>query len=141
VQTYEIAPRFLAIRKDLNIRVALPFYFVEDGKASAFWLQPRKEYALNVGQLALLASMVKLAILVDDFRDVGLEVCDMSAPARGKDRKPSIYTLDSFKILSEGETRDKLQLLAIAYDRVVARGVQRSERTPKRPPASGPSLF
>ena len=53
------------------------------------------------GELALLASMVKLAILRDDFRDVGFELCDMSAPALGKDRRPTTYTLDSFRILSE----------------------------------------
>lgn len=141
VQTYELAPRFLAIRRDLNIRVALPFYFVENGKASAFWLQPRKFYALSVGELGLLASMVKLAVLVDDFRDLDFEVCDMSAPAAGQDRKPTIYHLDSFNILSETETSEKLQLLTIAYDRLVARGVQRSQRTPKQPPAAGPDLF
>jgi hypothetical protein len=142
VQTYELAPRFLAIRYDLNIRVALPFYFVEDGKACAFWLQPRKFYALNVGELALLASMVKLAVLVNDFRNVDFELCDMSAPAAGKDRKPTIYRLDSFNILSEAETREKLQILAVAYDRLVARGVQRSQRTPKQqPPLTGPGLF
>ncbi len=66
VQTFELGPKYLDIRKDLRIRVALPFYFVENGKACAFWLQPRKTYALDVGQLALLASMVKMAVLRDD---------------------------------------------------------------------------
>lgn len=141
VQTYELAPRFLAIRRDLTIRVALPFYFVENGKASAFWLQPRKHYALNLGELGLLASMVKLAVLVDDFRDLDFEVCDMSAPAADQDREPTIYNLDSFNILSEAQTAEKMQLLAIAYDRLIARGVQRSQRTPKHPSAPGPDLF
>jgi hypothetical protein len=141
VQTYELAPRFLTIRKDLNIRVSLPFYFVEDGKANTFWLQPRKFYALSVGELALLASMVKLTFLVDDFRDLGFEVCDMSAPAAGKDRQPNTYHLESFRVLSESETRDKLQLFAIAFDRLVARGVERSQRTPRQQPPAGPDLF
>lgn len=141
VQTYELAPRFLTIRKDLNIRVALPFYFVEGRRAYAFWLQPRKSYALNTKELALLASMVKLAVLVDDFQDVGFELCDMRAPAEGEDRQPTTYHLESFEILSETETRDRLQLLAIAYDRLVARGVQRSQRTPKHPPSPAPGLF
>jgi hypothetical protein len=78
---------------------------------------------------------------VDDFRDVDFEVCDMSAPAKGQDRKPTIYHLDSFDILSEAETAEKLQLIAVAYDRVVARGVQRSQRTPKQAPAAGTDLF
>jgi hypothetical protein len=141
VRTYELAPKFLTIRKDLNIRVAPPFYFVEGDKAYVFWLQPRKTYALNLAELGLLASMVKVTFLRDDFREVGFEVCDMSAPALGKARQPNTYHLESFNILSEAETREKLQLFAIAYDRLVARGVERSPRTPKHPPASGPDLF
>lgn len=141
VQTYPFAPRLLHIRKDLSIRIALPFYFVENGLAAAFWLQPRKGYSPNVGELALLASMVKLTVLVDDFKDLDFEVCDMSAPAANSERKPTIYRLDSFRLLSEAETREKLQLLAIARDRLVARGVQRSQRTPKQAPPAGPDLF
>jgi hypothetical protein len=141
VRTYSLAPQFLDIRKDLRISVALPFYFVENGMPCGFWLQPRKEYALSHGALGLLASIVKLAVLKDDFKELDFEVCDMSAPAKGADRKPTIYRLDSFSILSEAETREKLQLLAVAYDRCVKRGVQRSERRPKNPPATGPDLF
>lgn len=141
VRTYELAPKVLSIRRDLQIRVSLPFYFVENQKASAFWLQPRKFYALNLGELGLLASIVKLAVLVDDFRELDFEVCDMSAPAAGQGRRPTIYGLDSFNVLSEAETKEKLQLLAIAYDRLVAKGVQRTQRTPKHPPASGPDMF
>jgi hypothetical protein len=141
IRTYDLPPKFLAIRKDLMIRVALPFYFVESGKASAFWLQPRKFYALSVGELGLLASMVRLAVLVDDFRDLDFEVCDMCAPAAGRDREPTTYRLDSFNVLSESATTEKLQLLVTAYDRLVARGVQRSQRTPKRSPVAGPDLF
>jgi hypothetical protein len=141
VQTYELAPKYLTIRKDLDIRVAPPFYFVENGLASVFWLQPRKTYALSVGELGFLASMVKLTYLVDDFRDVGFEVLDLSAPALNKPRKPTRYDLASFRILSEEETRGKLLLFATAYDRVVARGVQRSQRTAARPRPSGPDLF
>jgi hypothetical protein len=141
VQTFDLAPAYLPIRKDLSIRVALPFYFVENGRPCAFWLQPRRGYALSVGELALLASMVKHAVLVDDFRDVDFEVCDMSAPNPKSDRKPTLYHLDSFKILSREELGAKLQFVAIAYDRLVARGVQRSQRTPKNPPSTGRDLF
>lgn len=141
VQTYELAPKFLNIRKDLTIRVALPFYFVEKGKAYASWLQPRKTYAPNVGGLALLASMVKNAVLVEDFQDVGFEMFDMSAPTPKADRAPTTYHLESFRVLSEAELNEKLQLVAVAYDRLVARGVQRSQRTPKQQPPAGPDLF
>jgi hypothetical protein len=141
VHTYELAAKYLTIRKDLHIRVAPPFYFVEDGKASIFWFQPRKSYALSLGDFALLASIIKLTYLVDDFSDVGLEICDLSSPAKNKGRMPTTYTLDSFRILTEGETRERLRLLVIAYDRLVARGVQRTQRTPKHPPTAGPDLF
>lgn len=116
VRTYELGARWLAIRKDLRIRVQLPFYFVESGSACTFWLQPRKTYALDLGDLGLLASMVKLAVLVDDFQDVDFEVCDMSSAAAGRPRETTTYRLGSFDVLSEEQTRAKLQLLAIAYD-------------------------
>jgi hypothetical protein len=141
VQTYELAPKLLAIRKDLSIRVAPPFYFVEGTTAYVFWLQPRKNYALDLAALNLLSSIVKATFLVDDFRDVGFEVCDMSAPALGRDRNPTIYHLESFNIMAESETRAKLQLFALAYDRLVARGVERSKRTAKQQPLARPDLL
>lgn len=140
VKVFTLAPKYLNIRKDLNIRVSPPFYFVEGEKAYVFWLQPRKGFAYNVGQLGLLASMVKATFLRDDFREVGFELCDMSGP-EGKDREPHTYHLESLNIISEDETREKLQLFAIAYDRCVARGVERSKRAPREQPPSGPDLF
>lgn len=141
VRTYELAPKFLAIRKDLRIRVAPPFYFVEGDKAYVFWLQPRKNYALDHAALGFLASMIKATFLVDDFHDVGLEVCDMSSPSPKQDREITSYHLESFNIMSEGEATHKLQLFALAYDRLVARGVERSKRAQRSQQLPGPDLF
>jgi hypothetical protein len=141
VRTYKMGPKYLAIRRDLKIRVAPAFYFVEDGKANEFWLQPRKTYALDHFALALLASIVKATFLVDDFESVGFEVCDMSAPTPRDERKLTTYSLNSFRIMDEQELAEKFQFFASAYDRLVARGVKHSERITRRPPPAEPDLF
>lgn len=141
VRTFELAPKPLAIRSDLRISVAPPFYFVEREQAYVYWLQPRKSYALDGDALALLASIVKSTFLVDDFRNVGFEVCDMSAPDPKLPREPRVFHLESFNIMSEEETQVKLQFFASAYDRLVARGIQRKKRPESRAPASATGLF
>ncbi len=139
VVTYGLKPKMLALRRDLVTVVAPPFYFVEDGKAYVYWLQPRKGHALSLGELSLLASMVKATFLVDDFQNVGFEVCDLSANSEG-DREARTYHLESFQIVPEAEIAEKLQGFARAYDKLVARGVRRPKRPPKQRPTE-PGLF
>jgi hypothetical protein len=141
ITTYLIKAGYFSIRKDMSIRVAPPFYFVEDGKPYAFWLQPRKHYALSFAQLGLLASMVKHTILRDDYEALGLEVCDLSVlGALSSKREVRGYHLETLNIISGEVIHEAMQRFARAYDRLVARGVQRYKRPSKRPTA-GPDLF
>lgn len=141
IYTSELPTKTLVLRKDLSIRVAPAFYYVESRRASAFYLQPRKDrkYALSLAQMGLLASIMKATYLVDDFEGVGFEICDLSAPP-GQDRQPRIFTLKDFNLLSEAEVNELLQRFARAYDTLKARGIEQKKRPPKRPPA-GPDLF
>jgi hypothetical protein len=127
------------LRKDLSIRVAPPFAFVENGRPSVFWFQPRKGHALSFSEIALLASIMKATYLVDDYEGVGFEICDLSAPD-GKRREPRIYTLSDFDLLPEAEVAERLQRFARAFDELKAEGIEQKRRKPKRPDA-GPDLF
>ncbi len=139
VRTYELRPQKLHLRRDLSIRVSPPFLFVENDKGSLFWLQPRKGHAHSLSELGLLAAIVRATYLVGDLRDVGFEVCDLSAPL-GKLRNPRTYTLESLRVPSEPEVQENLQCFARAYDNLTARGVEAKKRKPKQPPA-GPDLL
>lgn len=132
VFTYELPVKRLTLRKDLSIKVSPPFAFVEDGKPSVFWFQPRKTHALSFSEMSFLASILKATYLVDDYEGVGFEICDLSAPL-GKKREPRAYTLSDFDLLPEAEVHERLQRFARAYDALRARGVEQEKRPPRRP--------
>ena len=141
ISSYELPIKRLPLRRDLSVKVAPPFAFVEHDKASVFWLQPRKWHALSVGEMAFLASILKATYLVDDYEGVGFEICDLSAIASlsGK-RVPRTYTLDDFDLLPEAEVQERLQRFARAFDALSARGVEQKKRPGKRPD-TGPDLL
>jgi hypothetical protein len=137
---YDVKPKVFSIRKDLQIKVSPAFYFVENRKANVFWLQPRRRYALNDVQLGLLASILKLTYLVDDFESVGLELLDLSVPEGEKSRGSRTFQLDTLPMIPLSEVETLLQSFARAFDAVTAAGVQRKKRRQKhlRP---DPDLF
>ena len=64
--------KLFAIRKDLAIPVKPRFYFVKNGIVYIFWLQPWKSFDLSTEQLGVLASVLKMTFVVDDFADAEL---------------------------------------------------------------------
>ena len=140
VRAYDLRPKVFRIRKDIEIKVAPPFYFVEHDQAHVFWLQPRKTHALSDLQLGLLASIIRHTFLVDDFENVGFEVLDLSVFPGTKYRAARTFRLDSLVLVSDSEVHTLLQQFATAFDRVRARGVEHRKRPPKRPPEK-PDLF
>jgi len=140
IRSYEVAPKVFSIRQDLQIKVSPSFYFVENNRANVFWLQPRRHFALNNTQLGLLASILRMTFLIDDFQDVGLELLDLSVTEGNKERQMRTLPLDSFPLLQLSEVEVLLQRFARAYDTVTVMGIQRKKRKPRRPQA-GPDLF
>jgi hypothetical protein len=139
VTTFELPVKRLMLRKDLSIRVAPPFAFVENGRPSVFWFQPRKGHALSFSEIAFLASILKATYLVDDYEGVGFEICDLSAPD-GKNRDPRVYTLTDFDLLPEAEVLERLQRFARAFDLLRAEGIEPRKRKPKEKPTE-PDIF
>lgn len=133
--SYELKPKVFPIRQDIQIKVNPAFYFVENRKANIFWLQPRRRFALNDTQLGLLASIIRMSYLVDDFQEVGLNLLDLSVPEGSTEREMKMFQLDSLPLVSIAETEALLQRFARAYDTVCASGLQRKQPKPKQPDA------
>jgi hypothetical protein len=141
ISPYEVAPKIIGIRRDLQIRVAPTFGFVERGSASLFWLQPRRRFALSLNQLGFLASVIRRTYLVDDFAEVGLEVFDLSVPEGQADRVPTRYSLADLPALPNAEVQDCLIRFVLAYEALVQSGVTRKVRKPAKRDPRPPDLL
>jgi hypothetical protein len=131
VKAYDAPSKGFPIRNDILIRVRPSFYFVERDKVSLFVLQPRRTFALTELQLGLLASIMRLSYMTDDFENVGLEILDLSSPEQKGLRLPQTYTLSNLPLLPDSEVEILLQRFATARDLLIAEGVQKRTRKPK----------
>ncbi len=116
-QCFDIKPRKVFISRQYSLMLNPPFYFVEGGIVKIFWLQPRKQYALNDHQAGVLGSLLRLSHFRDDFSDAKLELFDASAPD-ATTREPRKLGLDDLPRISEEELTSSLRALLIAYERV-----------------------
>jgi hypothetical protein len=131
---YKLQAKTFRIRRDLGIRVAPPFYFVENGSPQVFWLQPRKTHSPSGTQFGLLAAIIRSTFLVDDFAELGLEILDLSSFTGTKFRQTRILRIEDLVLPSPNDVQAAMQLFANAYDRVKSKGVEKKRRTSKRPP-------
>lgn len=134
----------LPIRKDLLIRVEADFCFVENGRLSVFWMQPRKGYALTVRQLGMFGALLRLTLLRGQYSKAEIELLDMSAPAR-MPRVPRTYHLRDLPQISDREVTEALQMVVNAYDAVAAMDINWAETRARRQPRDrgeqGPDLW
>ena len=141
VQCYPMHDVRLKVRKDLSIRVAVDFYFVENGRVQAFWLQPRRGYVLNFEQLGLFGALIRMTLLTGDFEDAGLELLDISAPD-GKVRQSRTFTLDDLPYVEDRVVEEGIARVVAAYDEIVEMdidwaSIKRRPAGPDRPSAQG----
>lgn len=108
----------LRIRKDLALRVASDFYFVEGGVAKVFWLQPRRGFALTDKQLGMFGALIRAALLKGDFEEAGIEILDLSTPPR-RPRVVRRLCLDDLPAIGEEELVEGLQRVVDAYDAIM----------------------
>ncbi len=117
LQCYGITDGSVNIRKDLSVRVAADFYLVENGRATVFWLQPRRGFALTDRQLGIFGTLLRMALLKGDFVDAGIEIVDLSAPPR-QSRQVRKLGLGDLPEIPEPEVVQGLQRVADAYDAI-----------------------
>ena len=138
---HPLSDRLFPIRRDLAIPVRPRFYFVMDGVAQIFWLQPWKVFDLTEEQLGILASVIKQTFVVDDFAEAELYLLDTSADDKEGPRRPRIFGFNDLPILSDEQLTAAFDRYAAAHDIFVSQRKPRPER--KRPEADPrqPKLF
>ena len=129
---HHLDKRLFPLRRDLGIWVKPIFYYVENGRVVIFWLQPRKTYALTDEQLGVLSSVIRRTFIVDDFEAADIEILDLSAPAGANDRATRVFSLESFKSISDEDLLSAFSRFAAAYDQVRASGFEPARRQPPR---------
>ena len=117
IQCHPLSRRYFSIRHDLQLRIPADFYVVEDGVPVIFWLQPRKNFALDDFGRRLLASVVhhELSAEWDDF---GFEMLDTSPLGPKEPRCPRTFRLADLPLLPEAEVAAVMQQFADAFDAV-----------------------
>lgn len=140
IVSHDLRPKVIRIRRDMQVRVAPAFYYVEGGVTRLFWLQPRTNYSLSLSKMGLLAALVREVFLVDDFEGVGFEILDLSVFPGTNVRRSRLIRQEDMPFISKEDLNSALQRFANAFERVRARGIERKRRPGKRPP-TGPDLF
>jgi hypothetical protein len=144
LQCHEMKDGRLQIRQDLSIRVAADFYFVEQGRPSVFWLQPRRGFGLTDSELAMFGALVRMTVLRGDFEGSGMEILDLSAPD-GKARLPRTLNWSDLPEVPEEVVTEGIQRVVSAYDAIKLMDIDwdavRGRGKPKDKPDHQPGLF
>jgi hypothetical protein len=146
VQCHGMDDGRLRVRQDLTLRVAADFYFVENGRAVVFWLQPRRLYAFTDLQLGMFGALLRRALLRGDFAGADVEILDLAGPAHGP-RNPRKLLLDDLPVVDEATVTEGIQRVVEAYDRISKLDIdwavlkRRHTRADSSEPQAPPDLF
>lgn len=117
LQCYTKGDAYLSITKEISLRVAADFYYVEGGVAKLVWLQPRRTYALDDKQLGTFCTLLRRALLVGDFVDADVELFDLSAPPRSP-RNPRVMSVRELPQVSEDQATAVVGRVLSAYQTI-----------------------
>lgn len=141
------APRWsLPIRADMEIPIYSDRLVVEHGRAHLFWMQMRTKYMVpDQRHLGLLGRLFLIQAQRAGYTDVGLMIADMRG-VDGDERSLSLISLDDLPLASVESAERAVQMIANAYDALIAEGfdphAERRARRKKQPDAGPqPSLF
>ena len=144
--TYD-APRWcLPIRADMDIPIYSDRLVVEHGRAHLFWMQMRTTYMVPDHQhLGLLGRLFLIQAERAGYMDVGLMIADMRS-VDGDERSLSLLSLADLPLASVEAAEQAVQLIAHAYDHLIAEGfdphAERRARREQRPDdGPQPGLF
>jgi len=68
-QVFDLSRRLFAFGRDHSAAYRIPFFFVENGIVTAYYLQPRKSAGLDFDELGMVASIIKNIYLKLNFSD------------------------------------------------------------------------
>ncbi len=81
----------------------------------------------------MLASVLKMPFVIDDFENADLYLLDASADGDGGNRSPKVLGFADLPLLLEHELNDALSRFANAYDAFVANRKPKPERERQQP--------
>jgi hypothetical protein len=131
VLCFDVPGQLFSVRADMHFWVRPLCGFSENRIPYLLFLQPRKLFDLTHVQLGMLASIIKLSLIRDDFSGANIELLDVSCRDGELKRSCDIYRLEDLPILAEEELHAEFEKFANAYDRLIEGGL--GDRDTTRP--------
>lgn len=133
IQCYRMADGYLKATKDVTIKIAADFYYVEDGIPKVLWLQPRRSYSLNQPQLGTFCTLLRMTLLRGDFADADVEILDLSA-SPGTTRAPRVMSVRELPYVSQEQADLAVARVVNAYEAIKKMELVWDGRKPPKKP-------
>lgn len=142
-QVFDLSRRQFPFGRGRRAAYRVPFFFVENRVVKLYFAQPRKHAGLSLDQFSFVATVHKHYLLDTEFfgLPVDVEYVDVSAPAKGEERKLHTFNLSSLDLWSDERLADRLTLISESLDAAASSGLIVPRKRHQRPVDPSMPLF